>query len=66
VQEKLERNKAFWLSWKRDGLTTMELSKKYHLAFNTVRKLKKALKTRGYDENGEPMKDRPRFYGRGG
>lgn len=63
MQEKLERNKAFWLAWKRDGLTPVQLSEKFGLKIRSVQQLKKVLKVRGYDENGEPMKDRPRFYG---
>lgn len=64
MTEKLERNKAFWLSWKRDGLTNWELGEKYHLEPAGVSALKSALKLRGYGEDGEPMKDRPRYYGR--
>ena len=64
MEEKLKRNKAFWLSWKRDGLTNQELGKKYHLKLKGVKALKRALKLRGYDEDGEPMENRPRYYGR--
>ncbi len=62
MQEKLERNRAFWLSWKRDDLTNEQLSKKYDLKICSIKQLKRVLRLRGYNENGEPMKNRPRFY----